>query len=96
MRRSCPATLAPELLQDLLRGELGFNGVLVSDASAMVGLTSALPRRELVPAVIAAGCDMFLFIRNADEDFALHARRRAHRRDHARRVCRRRSSGSSG
>ncbi len=64
-----PATLAPELLQDLLRGELGFNGVLVSDASAMVGLTSTLPRRELVPAVIAAGCDMFLFMRNADEDF---------------------------
>lgn len=65
-----PATLAPELLQDLLRGELGFNGLLVSDASAMVGLTSALPRRDLVPAVIAAGCDMFLFMRNADEDFA--------------------------
>ena len=64
-----PATLAPELLQDLLRGQLGFNGVLVSDASAMVGLTAALPRRDLVPAVIAAGCDMFLFFRNADEDF---------------------------
>ena len=65
-----PATLAPELLQDLLRGELGFNGVLVSDASAMAGLTSVLPRRELVPAVIASGCDMFLFMRDADEDFA--------------------------
>ena len=64
-----PATLAPELLQDLLRGELGFNGLLVSDASAMVGLTSAMPRRDLVPAAIAAGCDMFLFLRNADEDF---------------------------
>lgn len=67
--RILPATLAPELLQDLLRGQLGFNGLLVSDASAMAGLTSVLPRRELVPAVIAAGCDMFLFMRNADEDF---------------------------
>lgn len=65
-----PATLAPELLQDLLRDRLGFNGVLVSDASAMVGLTQTLPRRDLVPAVIAAGCDMFLFMRNADEDLA--------------------------
>ena len=64
-----PATLAPELLQDLLRGRLGFNGLLVSDASAMIGLTQQLPRRELVPAVIAAGCDMFLFMRDADEDF---------------------------
>lgn len=64
-----PATLAPELLQGLLRGELGFNGVIVTDASAMVGLTSAMKRSDLVPATIAAGCDMFLFFRNADEDF---------------------------
>lgn len=64
-----PATLAPELLQDLLRGELGFNGVIVTDASLMLGLTAAMKRSELVPAAIAAGCDMFLFFRNADEDF---------------------------
>src|SRR3712207_296423 len=64
-----PATLAPELLQDLLRGELGFNGLILTDASLMVGMTSAMRRRDLVPAAIAAGCDMFLFFRNADEDF---------------------------
>ncbi|MGN0468471.1 MAG: glycoside hydrolase family 3 N-terminal domain-containing protein, partial [Acutalibacteraceae bacterium] len=27
-----PATVAPELLQDLLRGKLGFNGLIVTDA----------------------------------------------------------------
>ena len=43
--------------------------LIVTDASLMVGLTSAMRRRELVPATIAAGCDMFLFFRNADEDF---------------------------
>ncbi|MGN6812296.1 MAG: glycoside hydrolase family 3 protein [Thermomicrobiales bacterium] len=68
-RELMPATLAPELLQDLLRGELGFNGLIVTDASPMLGLTSAMRRRELVPATIAAGCDMFLFFRNPDEDF---------------------------
>ena len=64
-----PASLSPELLQDLLRGELGFNGLILTDASLMVGLTSTMKRRDLVPATIAAGCDMFLFFRNADEDF---------------------------
>ncbi|MDR7161524.1 gluconokinase, GntK/IdnK-type [Arthrobacter sp. BE255] len=64
-----PATLSPELLQDLLRGELGFNGLILTDASQMVGLTQAMKRKDLVPATIAAGCDMFLFFRNPAEDF---------------------------
>jgi len=63
-----PATLAPELLQDLLRGELGFNGLILTDASMMVGMTQAMPRRDAVPAAIAAGCDMFLFFRDPAED----------------------------
>jgi beta-N-acetylhexosaminidase len=64
-----PATVAPELLTDLLRDDLGFNGVILTDASIMVGLTSALPRERQLVQAITAGCDMILFFRNHDEDF---------------------------
>lgn len=64
-----PATLAPELLGELLRGELGFNGLILTDASQMIGMTQAMKRSDLVPAAIAAGCDMFLFFRNPADDF---------------------------
>ena len=63
-----PATLSPELLQDLLRGQLGFNGLIVTDASHMIGLTAAAARRDVVPGVIAAGCDMLLFFSDPEED----------------------------
>ena len=64
-----PATLAEELLQDLLKEQLGFNGLVVTDASHMLGMTSATRREEYVPLAIAAGCDMFLFFNDMDEDF---------------------------
>ena len=63
-----PASLAPELLQDLLRGQMGFNGVIISDASHMIGMSGVMARREAVPACIAAGCDMFLFANDIEED----------------------------
>jgi beta-N-acetylhexosaminidase len=62
-----PASLAPELVEGLLRGHLGFNGLVVSDASVMAGM-AVMPRRELVPSTIAAGCDMILFAGDLDED----------------------------
>ena len=64
-----PATLAPELATTLLKEKLDFNGVLITDASHMLGMTSAMRREEYVPGAIAAGCDMFLFFNDIDEDF---------------------------
>lgn len=63
-----PATLCPEIMTGLLRDELGFNGMVVTDASHMVGMTNRMRRRDMVPAAINAGCDMFLFYNDADED----------------------------
>lgn len=64
-----PATLAPELITGLLREQLGFNGLVLTDASHMIGMAAAMKRRDYVPSAIAAGCDMFLFFNDAEEDF---------------------------
>ena len=64
-----PATLSPELIGGLLRGKLGFNGMVLTDASHMVGLTCRMKRKDLMPAAIAAGVDMFLFFNDMEEDF---------------------------
>ena len=64
-----PATLAPELLRGLLRGKLGFNGMIITDSSTMAGMCVPMDRRVAVPRAIAAGCDMFLFTKNIDEDY---------------------------
>lgn len=64
-----PASLSEEILNDLLRDKLGFNGLIVTDATLMVGFTVAMPRKDAVPAAIANGCDMFLFTKNMKEDF---------------------------
>ncbi|MBP3887775.1 MAG: beta-hexosaminidase [Cellulosilyticum sp.] len=64
-----PATVSKALVTDLLKGQLGFNGLVVTDASHMVGLTSRMKRRDFVPAAIAAGCDLFLFFNDPVEDF---------------------------
>jgi beta-N-acetylhexosaminidase len=63
-----PASLAPELNIQLLRERLGFNGLIVTDATTMVGFTQLMPRRLAVPKTIAAGCDMFLFAVDLKED----------------------------
>ena len=63
-----PASLCKELTTDLLKGKLGFNGLVVTDASHMVGMTSAMPRRLVLPTAIAAGCDLFLFFNDPEED----------------------------
>lgn len=63
-----PASLSPELLQNLLRDQLGFNGMIITDASPMVGFLCAMDREKSVPYCIEAGCDMLLFNKDYDED----------------------------
>ncbi|MDH6366790.1 MULTISPECIES: glycoside hydrolase family 3 N-terminal domain-containing protein [unclassified Breznakia] len=63
-----PASLSKELLQDLLRKQLGFNGLIITDATPMVGFCAAMEREKAVPLAIEHGCDMFLFNKDLAED----------------------------
>lgn len=63
-----PATLAPELLNDLLRDEMGYNGLILTDATHMIGFSAVKKREDALPLAIAAGCDMILFANDIEED----------------------------
>lgn len=64
-----PATLSGELMTGLLREHLGFNGLIITDATPMVGYNCSMKHADAVPTTIAAGADMFLFNKNLSEDF---------------------------
>lgn len=53
-----PATLSPTVIGHVIRQEIGFDGVLVSDDLAMKALSGGLA--DLAQASIGAGCDLVL------------------------------------
>ncbi|MGL5978159.1 MAG: glycoside hydrolase family 3 protein [Erysipelotrichaceae bacterium] len=64
-----PASLNRDIIETLLRDELNFNGLVITDSTTMGGFLAAMPRERAVPLAIASGCDMFLFSYNLEEDF---------------------------
>ena len=64
-----PASLSRSIMTGLLRQKLGFNGLISTDATPMVGFTAAMPREKAIPTAIAAGADMILFNKDLDEDY---------------------------
>jgi beta-N-acetylhexosaminidase len=53
-----PATLSPTVVGEVIRGEIGFDGVLISDDLSMRALGDSLGER--VRRALAAGCDLVL------------------------------------
>ncbi len=70
LERLRPASINKHLNLQLLRKDLGFNGLIISDATPMAGLTSFSARESQVPEVIENGCDVFLFSPNPEADLA--------------------------
>ncbi|QBL10493.1 glycosyl hydrolase family 3 [Rheinheimera sp. D18] len=55
-----PATLSHKILQGVLRDELGYNGVIVTDALDMAGISKFFSHTEAVVQTFAAGADIAL------------------------------------
>jgi len=55
-----PATLSARVMRDLLRGELGFEGLVVTDALLMEGVRSGRSEADVARAALDAGCDVVL------------------------------------
>ena len=55
-----PASLSPRVTTGILRDELGFDGLVVTDALDMGGVTSRFSTKEIALRAILAGTDMLL------------------------------------
>lgn len=63
-----PACTSPELIGGLLRGQLGYNGIIVTDQTMMMGYYG-MRRTDALVQTIAVGCDMILGVNNMEEDY---------------------------
>jgi beta-N-acetylhexosaminidase len=61
-----PATMSATIIRDLIRGHIGFDGLLISDDLDMAALSGDIPGRAV--ACLAAGCDVALHCSGKMED----------------------------
>ena len=70
-----PASLSPKITEGLLRGELGFRGLVVSDALDMGGIVDHFDPGEAAVRAVLAGADEIL--KSPDTEAAIAGVRRA-------------------
>jgi beta-N-acetylhexosaminidase len=63
-----PSTFSPTMLGDVLRGRLGFDGVIVSDALDMAGASAETGIPEAAVRALQAGCDLLCTGSETSED----------------------------
>jgi beta-N-acetylhexosaminidase len=70
-----PASLSPAILTGLLRRDLGWDGVIITDDLQMGALADRYSLKEIMASAVAAGADILLFGNNMlhDEHMALNA-----------------------
>lgn len=57
---SIPSTLSPLILQEKLRGELGYKGIIITDSMGMGAITQEYSPEEAAIRALEAGCDIIL------------------------------------
>ncbi len=62
-----PALLSPEIVTDLLREELGFTGVVITDSLQMRAMTDVYGAGEIAVGAVLAGVDLLLCPENLEE-----------------------------
>jgi beta-N-acetylhexosaminidase len=68
-----PATMSPTIIRDIIRGRIGFEGLLMSDDLDMAALSGDIASRAL--ACLAAGCDVALHCSGKMDDMVAIAER---------------------
>ena len=64
-----PASQSRALLTGILRDKFGFNGLITTDATPMVGFSATQTRADAIRSAIMAGADMIVFCKSIDEDY---------------------------
>jgi len=62
-----PASLSPQIVSELLKRRIGYEGLVLSDDLEMGGVLEGRTVGEAAVAAIEAGCDMLLVCRRADD-----------------------------
>lgn len=57
-----PASISPDIVQGILRDDLGYDGVVLTDSLSMGALESYCPPEDRAVAAIEAGCDIALMV----------------------------------
>ena len=65
-----PASLSSVIVTDLLRGEMGYRGVVITDAMDMKAISEYYSSEQAAVLALKAGCDMILMPENFEEAHA--------------------------
>ena len=63
-----PATTSGKVIEEIIRGEIGFDGLLMSDDTSMKALSGDFPSKAA--AILAAGCDIVLHCNGVMDEMA--------------------------